>query len=48
VCGGYVTAKTKRGGVTTLECHTDKTHNLGALGLAHVNAEDEELEPVGV
>jgi DNA topoisomerase-1 len=48
VCGGYVTSKTKRGGVVTLECHTDKTHDLSALGLAHANAEDEDLEPVGV
>jgi DNA topoisomerase-1 len=48
VCGGYVTAKTKRGGVVTLECHTDKTHDLTALGLATANAEDEDLEPVGV
>jgi DNA topoisomerase-1 len=48
VCGGYVTAKTKRGGVVTLACHTDKEHDLGALGAANANAEDEELEPVGV
>jgi DNA topoisomerase-1 len=48
VCGGYVTAKTKRGGILLLECHTDKTHDLGALGLANANAEDEDLEPVGV
>jgi DNA topoisomerase-1 len=48
VCGGYVTTKTKRGGVVTLECHTDKSHDLTALGLATADAEDEDLEPVGV
>ncbi len=48
ICGGYVTAKTKRGGVITLECHTDKAHDLTALGFATANAEDEDLEPVGV
>ncbi len=48
VCGGYVTTKTKRGGIVTVECHTDKTHDLGALGAPNADAEDEELEPVGV
>ncbi len=47
VCGGYVTAKTKRGGVLIVACHTDKTHDLSSLGLANANAEDEDLEPVG-
>jgi DNA topoisomerase-1 len=48
ICGGYVTSKVKRGGVLIVECHTDKTHDLSALGLATANAEDEDLEPVGV
>ncbi len=46
-CGGYVTQKTKRGGVVVFECHTDKTHDMSALHAASANAEDEELEPVG-
>ena len=32
VCGSYVVAKTKRGGVVNLECHADKRHDLSALG----------------
>ncbi len=47
VCGGYVTAKIKRGGAVLLECHTDKAHDLTALGAANAAAEDEDLEPVG-
>ncbi|GAC1544347.1 MAG: type I DNA topoisomerase [Candidatus Velthaea sp.] len=46
ICGDYVTAKTKRGGVLTLICHTDKTHDMTALGGANPNADDEELETV--
>jgi DNA topoisomerase-1 len=30
-CGGVVVAKIKRGGVVTLECKTDKTHDVGAI-----------------
>ena len=43
-CGDYVTAKFKKGGVMTLICHTDKTHDMTALGGANPNADDEELE----
>ncbi|MFN2460376.1 MAG: type I DNA topoisomerase, partial [Candidatus Velthaea sp.] len=46
VCGGYVTAKTRRGGAVTLECHTDKTHDTSTLGAARAAADEEELEPV--
>jgi DNA topoisomerase I len=46
VCGDYVVSKTRRGGVTTLECHTDKTHDTSAIGNAQAKAEDEELEAV--
>jgi len=31
VCGGVVVAKVKRGGVVTLECKTDKTHDVSTL-----------------
>ncbi len=48
ICGDYVTAKTKRGGVLTFICHTDKTHDMTAIGGAGANVEDEDLEPVGV
>ena len=48
VCGGYVTSKIKRGGAVTLECHTDKAHDVSALGLTTADAQDEDLEPVGV
>jgi len=46
VCGDYVVSKTRRGGVTTLECHTDKTHDTSAIGNAQASVDDEELEPV--
>ncbi len=45
VCGDYVVAKTKRGGETRYECHTDKTHDTSAIGGA-VAEREEELEPV--
>ncbi len=41
VCGSYVVAKTKRGGVVNFECHADKTHDTSALGGA---ANDEEAD----
>ena len=31
VCGGVVVAKIRRGGVVTLECRTDKTHDVASL-----------------
>ncbi len=31
VCGAYVVAKTRRGGVTVLECSADKQHDVAAL-----------------
>ena len=43
VCGDYVTAKTKRGGVLTLICHTDKEHDTTSLGAAPA-ADDEDAE----
>jgi DNA topoisomerase-1 len=46
VCGDYVVAKTKRGGVVSFECHADKTHDTSTMGGAAANVEDEELEPV--
>jgi DNA topoisomerase I len=45
ICGDYVVAKTKRGGETRYECHTDKTHDTSAIGGAAAERE-EELEPV--
>jgi DNA topoisomerase-1 len=45
VCGDYVVVKTKRGGVSTFECHTDKTHDTSKMTGAP-QAEEEELEPV--
>jgi DNA topoisomerase-1 len=45
VCGDYVVVKTKRGGVSSFECHTDKTHDTSKMGGAP-QAEEEELEPV--
>jgi DNA topoisomerase-1 len=46
VCGDYVVAKTRRGGVTTLECHTDKTHDTSPISNAQASVDDEELETV--
>ncbi len=48
VCGDYVTAKIKRGGVMTLICHTDKEHDTTAIGSAPANSEDDEPELVEV
>jgi DNA topoisomerase-1 len=45
VCGDYVVAKTKRGGVVSFECHADKTHDTSTMGGA-AQVEEEELEPV--
>ena len=45
VCGDYVVVKTKRGGVSTFECHTDKTHDTSKMTGAP-QAEEEDLEPV--
>lgn len=44
ICGSYVTAKTKRGGIVTLACHADKEHDLTSLGLA--NAESDSTDDV--
>ena len=44
ICGSYVTAKTKRGGIVTLVCHADKEHDLTSLGLA--NAESDSTDDV--
>jgi DNA topoisomerase-1 len=41
-CGGYVTAKTKRGGVVTFVCHTDKTHDTSTMGGAAATSDEEE------
>jgi len=41
-CGGYVTTKTKRGGVVTFECHTDKTHDTSTMGGAAATSDEEE------
>jgi DNA topoisomerase-1 len=30
-CGGVVVAKIRRGGVLTLECRTDKTHDVSSI-----------------
>ncbi len=46
VCGDYVVAKTKRGGVVSFECHADKTHDTSTMGGAAAADEVEELEPV--
>jgi DNA topoisomerase-1 len=46
VCGDYVVAKNKRGGVVTFECHTDKEHDVSSLGAGAQHDEAEELEPV--
>lgn len=43
-CGDYVVAKTKRGGVVSFECHTDKTHDTSSLGGAAVEAEGEDAD----
>jgi DNA topoisomerase-1 len=45
VCADYVVVKMKRGGVSTFECHTDKTHDTSTMTGAP-QAEEEELEPV--
>jgi len=42
ICGSYVTAKTKRGGVVTLECKADKEHDLTSLGAANPDAESSD------
>jgi DNA topoisomerase-1 len=45
VCGDYVVVKSKRGGVVTFECHTDKTHDTSKMTGAP-QSEEEELESV--
>lgn len=45
VCGSYVVAKTKRGGVTVLECHADKEHDTSSIA---TEKPDEAPEPVEV
>jgi len=42
ICGSYVTAKTKRGGIVTLECKADKEHDLSSLGAASPDAESSD------
>jgi DNA topoisomerase-1 len=42
ICGSYVTAKTKRGGVVTLECKADKEHDLSSLGATNPDAESSD------
>jgi len=32
VCSSHVVSKTRRGGATSLECSTDKTHDVSAIG----------------
>ena len=42
ICGSYVTAKTKRGGIVTLACHADKEHDLTSLGLANADSDSTD------
>jgi DNA topoisomerase-1 len=42
VCGGYVTAKRKRGGVVLLACHASKEHDVSALGEKELDDETAE------
>jgi DNA topoisomerase I len=51
VCGSYVVAKTRRGGVLSFECSQDKTHDTSAIGAAAESddiAIEEDREHVGV
>ena len=49
VCGGYVVAKNRRGGVVHLECAADKEHDVSSLAKAAGGdepSEDRELAEV--
>ena len=54
VCGSYVVAKTRRGGVVNLECHAERTHDLSALtaksedGVTSADEAEADLEHVPV
>jgi len=51
VCGAYVVAKTRRGGVLNFECSADKTHDTSAIGSAAETDEvalEEDREHAGV
>jgi DNA topoisomerase-1 len=51
VCGAYVVAKTRRGGVLNFECSADKTHDTSAIGTTAESDEvalEEDREHVGV
>ncbi len=51
VCGAYVVAKTRRGGVLNFECSADKTHDTSAIGSTAETDEvalEEDREHVGV
>ena len=42
ICGSYVTAKVKRGGIVTLACKADKEHDLTSLGLGTADTESSD------
>jgi len=51
VCGAYVVAKTRRGGVLNFECSADKTHDTSAIGATAETDEvalEEDREHAGV
>ncbi len=41
VCGSYVVAKTRRGGITVLECSADKEHDVSSIASPAAEAEPE-------
>ena len=43
VCGAYVVAKVRRGGMTTLQCSADKEHAVATLAVAAGESEEPEL-----
>ena len=45
VCGSYVTAKTRRGGVVLFECAADKTHDVSSLAPKTGEDDVDEREP---
>ncbi len=43
VCGSYVVAKNRRGGVVSLECSADKEHDVSSIAALQAPSEEPEL-----